>query len=143
MTSPLQLDSGWIVAALEQDADYPNPDGSSMGRVFVNRDTGTFIEVLRDRDHDDDDSAKAREAVESSPDSWLEIPIPNHGQHHKWLRAFLRSIDREREYSGSIGGWLREYGSDDEAAWYTFRSERVVDYVIATCLGAGIDAEVV
>ena len=50
------------------------------------------------------------------------------------------SIDREREYSGSIGGWLREYGSDDEAAWYTFRSERVVDYVIATCLGAGIDS---
>ena len=67
--------------------------------------------------------------------SWLEIPIPNHGQHHKWLRAFLRSIDRERECSGSIGGWLKEYGSDDEAAWYTFRSERVVDYVIATCLG--------
>ena len=114
-----------------------------MGRVFMNRETGKFIEVLRDRDDDDDDSAKEREAVESSPDSWLEIPIPDHGQHHKWLRAFLRSIDREQEYSGSIGRWLQEYGSDDEAAWYTFRSERVVDYVIATCLGAGIDAEVV
>ena len=77
----------------------------------MNRETGKFIEVLRDRNDDDEDSAKEREAVESSPDSWLEIPIPDHGQHHKWLRAFLRSIDREQEYSGSIGGWLKEYGS--------------------------------
>ena len=143
MKSRLQLDSGWISAALDQDADYPNPDGFLMGRVFMNRETGEFIEVLRDRNDDDDDSVKGREAVESSPDSWLEIPIPDHGQHHKWFRAFLRSIDREQEYSGSIGHWLQEYGSDDEVAWYTFRSERVVDYVIATCLGAGIDAEVV
>lgn len=142
MKSPLQLDSGWISAALDQDADYPNPGGPPLGRVFMNRATGEFIEVLRDRD-DDDDGAKEREAIESSPDAWLEIPIPDHGQHHEWFRAFLRSIDREQEYSGSIGGWLKEYGSDNEVAWYNFRSERVVDYVIAMCCGAGIKAEVV
>ena len=143
MKSPLQLDSSWISAGLDQDADYPNPDGSPLGRVFMNRETGKFIEVLRDRDDDEEDSAKERAAIESSPVSWLEIPIPDHGQHHKWFRAFLRSINREQEYAGSIGDWLREYGSDDEVAWYVFRSERVVDYVIATCRGAGIDAEVV
>ena len=143
MKSALQLDGGWISAGLDQDADYPNPDGPPLGLVFMNRETGEFIEVPPDRDAADDDSANERQAIESSPDSWLEIPIPDHEQHHKWFRAFLRSIAREQEYAGSIGGWLKEYGSDDEVSWYHFRSERVVDYVIATCRGAGIDAEVV
>lgn len=144
VTSPLRLDGGWISAGLNQDADYPNPDGPQMGRVFMNRETGQFVGVLRDPDDDDDASAKEREAIGSSPVSWLEIPIPDHGQHHKWFRAFLGSIGCEDEYFGSIGRWLKEYGSDVRVElWSNFRSERVVDYVIARCRAAGIDAEVV
>ena len=144
VTSPLQLDGGWISAGLDRNADYPNPDGPQMGRVFMNRETGQFVGVLRDRDADDDASTKEREAIESSPVSWLEIPIPSHGQHHKCFRVFLGSIGCEDEYFGSIGRWLKEYGSDVRAElWSNFRSERVVDYVIARCRAAGIDAQVV
>ena len=144
MTFPLQLDGGWISTGLDQDADYPNPDGPETGRVFLNRDTGQFVGVLWDRGDDDDDSAKEREVIESSPVSWLEIPIPDHGQRHRWFRAFLGSIGCEDEYYGSIGRWLKEYGSDVRVElWSKYRSERVVDYVIARCRAAGIDAEVV
>jgi hypothetical protein len=128
--SPLQLDGGWISAGLDRDADYPNPERPPMGRVFMNRETGEFIE--------------AQEPIESSPVSWLEIPIPDHGQHHRWFRAFLGSIGCEDEYFGSIGRWLNEYGSDVRfELWSNFRSERVIDHVIATCRAAGIDAEIV
>ena len=68
MTSPHQLDSGWISTGADQDGDYPNPDGPPMGRAFMNRETGEFIEV-------------EREAGEPS-DSWL-ITVPDHRQHHK------------------------------------------------------------
>ena len=53
MKSALRLDSGWISAGLDQDADYPNPDGLPMGLVFMNRETGEFIEVPPDRDADE------------------------------------------------------------------------------------------
>ena len=129
--SLLQLDGAWISAGLDRDADYPNPDGPPMGRVFLNRKTGQFIDV-------------ARESDEPSADAWLEVPVPDHGQHHRWFRAFLHSIGCEDEYFGSIGRWLNEYGSEARfELWSAFRSERVVDYVIATCRRAGIDAEVV
>jgi len=144
MKSRLQLDRGWIAAGLDHDADYPSPDGPPMGRVFMNRATGQFVEVLRDRDDDDNDSATMRQTIESSPVSWLEIPFPDHGQYHKWFRAFLGSIGCEDEYFGSIGRWLKEYGSDTRfRMWSNFRSEKVVNHVITTCRSAGIDAEVV
>lgn len=126
----LQLAGAWILARLDRDADYPDPSGPPMGRVFMNRDTGEFVELEQD-------------AGAPCVDSWLEIPIPDHGQRHKWFRAFLSSIGCEDEYDGSIGRWLNEYGSDVRfRMWSKFRSERVVDYVIATCRRAGIDGEV-
>jgi len=138
------LDGSWISAELNQDADYPNPDRAQIGRVFMNRKTGRFVGVLQSRDNDDAANAKEREAIESSPVSWLEIHIPDHRQHHKWFRAFLESIGCEDEYFGSIGRWLNDYGSNVRVElWSNFRSQRVVDHVIAICRVAGIDAEVV
>lgn len=126
-----QLDGAWISAWIDRDADYPDLSGPPMGRIFMNRDTGEFVEVVQ-------------ETGAPCVDSWLEIPIPGHRQHHKWFRAFLSSIGCEDEYRGSIGRWLNQYGSDVRfRMWSAFRSERVVDYVIATCRRAGIDAEVV
>ena len=102
-----------------------------MGRVFMNRTTGEFIEA-------------AYEAGEPSAETWLAIPIPDHGLRHKWFRSFLASIGREDEYSGSIGRWLKETGSEVRAQlWSNFRSDRVAAYVIAACRRAGIDATVV
>ena len=48
MTSPLQLENGWISPEVDQDGDCPNPDGPPMGRVFMNPETGDFIEVKRE-----------------------------------------------------------------------------------------------
>ena len=120
-----------IVARLDRDADYPDLSGPPRGRVFINRETGELVELVP-------------EAVEPGSDSWLEIPIPDHGQRHRWFRAFLSSIGCEDEYFGSIGRWLQEYGSDVRfRMWSTFRSERVVEHVVATCRRAGIGGEVV
>ena len=128
--SPLRLNGDWILERLDRDADYPDPSGPPMGRVLMSRATGRFMEV-------------AREATVSS-DSWLEVPIPDHALHHKWFRAFLGSIGCEDEYFGSIGRWLKDYGSDVRLKlWSNFRSEQVFGYVIATCRRAGIDTEVV
>ena len=126
----LRLHRARILACLDRDADYPNPADSPMGRVFMNRQTGEFIEV-------------AQGASEPSS-SWLAIPIPSHGQRHKWFRVFLGTIGREDEYFGSIGRWLKEHASGVRAElWSNFRSERVVAYAIAACRHAGIDAEAV
>lgn len=126
----LLLNSGRVLAWFDRDADYPDPAAPPIGRVFVDRKTGEFVEV-------------AREAVEPSPDLWLELPIPDHALHHRWFRKFLGSIGCEDEYYGSIGRWLRDYGSDARVRlWSRFRSEQVLAYVVAKCRSAGIDAEV-
>ena len=77
MKFALQLDGGWISAGLDQDADYPNPDGPPMGLVFMNRKTGEFIEVPPDRDAAVDDSANERQAIESSPVSGCRVLPPS------------------------------------------------------------------
>lgn len=129
--TPLRLTRACCLEWLDRDADYPNPSDPPMGRVFMNRTTGEFIEV-------------EQESSEPSPDTWLAMPIPDHGLRHKWFRAFLESVGREDEYTGSIGRWLKEHGSDVRAQlWSNFRSDRLVAYIIATCRRAGIDAKVV
>ena len=127
----LQLGRDWVVALLDRDADYPDLSGAPRGRVFVNRGTGELVELVA-------------EASEPGLGSWLEIPIPEHGQRHRWFRAFLASIGCEDEYDGSIGRWLKVYGSDARfRMWSAFRAERVADHATATCRRAGIDAEIV
>lgn len=127
----LQLCRDWVVAHLDRDADYPDLSVAPRGRVFVNRETGELVELVP-------------EASGPGSDSWLEIPLPEHGQRHRWFRAFLRSIGCEDEYDGSIGRWLKAYGSDVRfRMWSTFRAERVADHATATCFRAGIDAEIV
>ncbi len=127
----VQLCGASIVALLDRDADYPDPFGPPRGRVFANRETGELVELVP-------------EAKQPCSESWLEIPIPEHGQRHRWFRAFLSSVGREDEYDGSIGRWLKAYGSDVRCRmWSTFRAERVVNHTIATCRRAGIDAEIV
>ena len=84
MTSPLQLESGWISTEVDQDGDCPNPDRPPMGRVFMNPETGDFIEVKR-------------EAGEPSSDWWLEVLVPDHRRITKWpgiVRGALRRVSR-------------------------------------------------
>lgn len=129
--TPLRLTRACCLEWLDRDADYPNPSDPPMGRVFMNRTTGEFIGV-------------AQESNGPSPVSWLAMPIPDHGLRHKWFRAFLESIGCEDEYTGSIGRWLTEHGSDVRAQlWSNFRSDRVIAHIIAACRRAGIDAKVV
>lgn len=127
----LRLNGGAVLARFDRDADYPDPAAPPMGRVFIDRKTGEFVEV-------------ARGAVEPPPDRWLELPIPDHALRHRWFRAFLGSIGCEDEYYGSIGRWLEDYGSEARVRmWTNFRSQQVLTYVVATCRRAGIDAKAV
>ena len=127
----LQLGRDWVVALLDRDADYPDLSGAARGRVLVNRGTGELVELVPG-------------ASEPGLGSWLEIPIPEHGQRHRWFRAFLASIGCEDEYDGSIGRWLKAHGSDARfRMWSSFRADRVAEHATATCRRAGIEAEIV
>ena len=78
----------------------------------------------------EEDNAELRREIEAHPENFHEIEIPDHGQNHEWFKAFLRSIGREGEYFGSIGGWLKEYSdTGDRYAWSEYRLERAARFL--------------
>ena len=80
-------------------------------------------------------SAALRSKTDMYPETYLQIPGRDHGEHHDILRDFLNSNWTDDEelwsrarnaYSGSIGGWKEEVDNSDVVhVYYDFRDRRI------------------
>ncbi len=141
----LRVDSGILSAWLGEDADF----AAYPCRVYLDRETGQIVGVYeQDRDATlagdaEEDNRQRRQEVATQPGAFLEIPIPDHGQRHKWFREFLESWGQEDTYFGSIGGWLKQYGTtDDRYAWRNFEWDCVIQHAVKVAEVAGLKLEV-
>ena len=120
-----------------QDRDFSDPR-----RLYLNRESGDLVEVYEDRFGGEfvteKENQAARLRVTEAATQFLEIPIPDHGQHHVWFKDFLDTTGREG-YFGSIGGWLKVYGSEeDKYEWQEFRDCRLADCFVDCCERNGL-----
>ena len=89
-----------------EDADFPPQD--DLGRPFLNCHTGELRYAKR----------------RLSASRYVEVPRPDHGTWHKHFLKWLGSIGQESSYWGTIGGWLKEVGTqEDRWAWDDYRGE--------------------
>ena len=80
---------------------------------------------------DPGENQKLRDKIDSSADTYLEIPGRSHAEHHEILQKFLKSNwtsdgeVRKRAYdaySGSIGRWIEAVGDRNAVhSYYNFR----------------------
>ena len=133
------IDRALFMLAFERDVDFHDAHPQS---THLDRRTG---EVFWLYENDDDanyeagipaeENCEGRERVAADPQRYLEIPGLDHGDHHDFLRRFLRSNwtgddarwQRVREaYSGSIGRWKRDVRDDGALhAFYAFRDGQI------------------
>ena len=124
-----------LLAAWLRDADCT----AFRYRVFIHRKRGTDdLVVVYDNDKDaywdgkwtKKENKADRKRVKRHPKRYIEVPVPDHGKVHEWFQDYLASIDRQSEYFGSIGGWLKQDGAYGRSAdWEDYRSLRVGRYV--------------
>ena len=133
------IDKDLFLMAFGRDADYDH-----MGPEFsyLDRQTGELIWFYETDDDEEllagfpaEENRRDRERVEADPDRYLDIPGLDHGDHHDFLKAFLRSDWSDDEwrrlnaiecYSGSIGRWKKQVRDRDAVhAFYDFRDTLV------------------
>ncbi len=132
----LTLDRFAVVSFL-RDSDFSDPH-----RLYLNRKSGGLVEVYEGafcgEFATEAENRAARHRVEEAPLQFLEIPIPDHGQYHTWFQEFLETTGRDG-YFGSIGGWFKEHGSEeDKLEWQDFVARQVADYFIDVCKAEGV-----
>ena len=98
-----------------------------------------------------EENAAVRRRVDACPERYLEVPEPDHGEHHEILREFLYSdwtddadVRRraQRAYSGSIGKWKRAV--NDEAvvhAYHDFCERAIKDRAEEFLREHGVEAQ--
>ena len=134
------IDRELFLMAFGRDVDFHD---TYPQVVYLDRKTGDVIWIYGS-DHDAEmevgipaeENRREREAIETEPDRYLEIPGLDHDDHHRILRRFLLSDwtrDKERRqkaedaYRGSIGKWKRDVGDEDAVdAFYAFRETEIV-----------------
>ena len=135
----VSVDEVMFIDAFERDVVFSDPYYQT---AYLDLETGRVIWVFENDDDaemyagiDPEDNAVLRTQIESTPESYLEIPGRDHGEHHDILREFLNTdwtddeelLTRTRNaYSGSIGGWKEEVDDQDAVhAYYDFRDRRI------------------
>lgn len=116
----------------------------SCYQVYLDRRTGDVIGIYEDEDDTGvfpvEENTRNRERVAQDPPAFLEIPVPDHGQRHEWFRAWLTQEGRGSEYFGSIGGWLKEYATEeDRYAWQDYEWEAIKQHAIQVAASVGIE----
>jgi len=144
-----------MIQVLIRDRDYLPADLEEYF-VYFQKSSNSLIYFENDDEDDDEDddnsfsfrekliNRKIREDIERNPSNYIEIPLPSHGVIHQWFRQWLTSIGREKEYFGSIGGWLKTYAEDsDQNEWSDYEWKCKEKYVLAILEKAGVQAEII
>jgi len=133
------VDELMLIEAFERDEDFSGPYSQS---AYLYLETGEVIWVFEDDDDaemyagiDPRENAALRSKIDTYPETYLQIPGRDHGEHHDILRDFLNSNWTDDEelwtrarnaYSGSIGGWKEKINNRDVVhAYYDFRDRRI------------------
>ena len=125
--------------AFGRDADFHDLYPQAAYLDIEKRDVIWIFEEDQDAEMaagiDPGENQKLREKIDSSAETYLEIPGRSHAQHHEILQKFLQSNwtnDGELwkraydAYSGSIGRWIDAVGDRNVLhSYYNFRDSKI------------------
>ncbi|MEE9192521.1 MAG: hypothetical protein V3U04_07930 [Candidatus Aerophobetes bacterium] len=145
--NPVNVDRDMLTTYLEEDSDYQE----HPYRVYLNRGNGELLSIYEDEEEVEnmfglsaEETRNLRREVENNPEVYLEFPVPGHAQWHEWFQEFLEQRDRSEEYFGSIGGWIKQYASEEDYRdWENFKPSCVVRYAIEIATAAGVKIKIV
>ena len=142
----------------EMAMDYDDTWAEGPQIPYLDSETGEVLWVFEnDEDAESivdipaEENRALREAVETAPDRYLEIPGVDHGDHHDILRRFLRSSWTDDDeaweraydaYRGSIGRWKDAVNDRDVIhAYYRFQERQVLEMGVEFLRENGIEPE--